>query len=80
MILFSLLALACPVSFLPVSFHDMFTRFTCQILGMPDSGFWPDDTAEYFSKTFRKMFEMQNGTVDILDMKFCLCVSFAYVV
>jgi hypothetical protein len=32
---------------------------------MPDSGYWPDDTNEGFSNTFRSMFKMQtNGSAD----------------
>eukprot|EP01052_Picozoa_sp_SAG31_P009091 SAG31_NODE_470_length_15239_cov_19.376288_10_plen_406_part_00 len=32
-----------------------------RVLGMPDSGFWPDDTAQEFSSTFRAMFKMQTN-------------------
>ena len=35
------------------------------VLGMPDSGFWPDDPRQGFSQTFRSMFRMQtNGSAD----------------
>jgi len=33
------------------------------VLGMPDSGFWPD--AEGFAKTFRNMHQMQNGSAGL---------------
>jgi hypothetical protein len=32
-----------------------------KVLGMPDSGFWPDDTAQGFSGTFDRMYKMQNN-------------------
>merc|ERR1712216_465491 len=40
-----------------------------QVLGMPDSGFWPDDTNQRFSDIFRNMFKMQtNGTADVAGL------------
>jgi hypothetical protein len=40
-----------------------------QVLGMPDSGFWPDDTNQRFSEIFRSMFKMQtNGTSDVAGL------------
>ena len=36
------------------------------ILGMPDSGYWPDDPAQRFTSIFRKMWKMQgNGTTGL---------------
>jgi hypothetical protein len=39
---------------------------TARVLGMPDSGYWPDDPAEAFTSTFVDMNKMQNST-DGLD-------------
>ena len=36
-----------------------------RVLGMPDSGFWPDDPAQGFTSTFLQMHQMQNGTAGL---------------
>eukprot|EP01050_Picozoa_sp_SAG11_P002168 SAG11_NODE_105_length_16528_cov_4.337635_13_plen_329_part_00 len=41
--------------------HIHATAPHAKVLGMPDSGFWPDDTAQGFSNTFDSMFKMQNN-------------------
>jgi|EP01049_Picozoa_sp_SAG25_P001524 hypothetical protein len=41
--------------------HIHATAPHAKILGMPDSGFWPDDPAEGFSNTFNSMYKMQNN-------------------
>ena len=39
-----------------------------KVLGMPDSGFWPDDTAQGFSHTFNSMYAMQNNKSSYFGM------------
>lgn len=36
----------------------------CRVLGMPDSGYWPDDSSR-FTSTFTSMLSMQNGSVGL---------------